>query len=557
MATPNITQQGVLVGDKQYYSPKAHINSSNLFTSGFRGVNELDNLGLIKTWSQIFRNIQPLYNFADIAKETMYVKSSKGFTYTTPIAYENPKVVEDMSESDKPGADGQEFKIAFDKPFSIGQTISYDHINNKYQLIVTQEPYHAGDRHVHHVKIWGAVAKNAYVSKEFLSPGTKYFQVSQHRGTEFDTLAASFQSEVGEREWTYHLGQSEAAYDFHITKQALLELKNGTSDDSRYRVWELVKFQKDSDAYKYMIGDPSINISRLQSDVYKGDGKAMKADMQGRNWFFEIERATMDKLAQDWTMNLMWGTGGRTQIQYDTISATPGLYYQHRNLGTVVRYNLRQFSINFLRKKIEQHFRHRLDFNQAGEILLKVGSGAYNIIETDLKKEYAAVGGILVTSEDKRQFLQGDNRFELNFTMRFNAFFLQQYPKVKIVLVHEPALDPVFANDISNPIIDGQHRLSSYTIILYDLNDIESKNIKLVKWSGDDKMRYQKLIGNVDWLDQNAEFVSSGNFSGMKGTMSSRHAGMHLVDPTKSLMFELINPTLKQDGGSASFTIGR
>ncbi|MCA9495453.1 MAG: hypothetical protein KC589_00790, partial [Nanoarchaeota archaeon] len=130
----------------------------------------------------------------------------------------------------------------------------------------------------------------------------------------------------------------------------------------------------------------------------------------------------------------------------------------------------------------------------------------------------------------------------LDFTMRFKSFFLKTFPNIKITIEHEAALDPVFANRISNPKIDRNYSLSSFTGILYDLNDIEADNIKLVKWAYDDKVRYQKQIGNIDWADQNAAFISSGNFSGIKGTMSLRHANMWLIDPTKTLMFELIDP---------------
>jgi hypothetical protein len=98
MATPNLLQQGILVTDKQYYSPNTHLNSANLFTAGIRKSEEkMDDLGLVKTWSQIFRNVKPLYNFAEIAKSTIQVESDKGFTWSTAIALENPKIVEDLS----------------------------------------------------------------------------------------------------------------------------------------------------------------------------------------------------------------------------------------------------------------------------------------------------------------------------------------------------------------------------------------------------------------------------------------------------------------------------
>ena len=90
--------------------------------------------------------------------------------------------------------------------------------------------------------------------------------------------------------------------------------------------------------------------------------------------------------------------------------------------------------------------------------------------------------------------------------------------------------------------VSFKQSFSPFTIILYDLNDIDGDNIELVKWKYDDKLRYMKEVGNIDWQDQNSTFVGNRGLSGIRGTMSLRHAGMLLKDPTKSLMFELINP---------------
>ena len=540
--TPNLIQQGVLVVDKQYYSPSAHITESNLLDSQVRKDVPMDNLGLIKTWSQIFRNVQPLYDFDRIAKTTKSVESDKGFTWTTCVAIENPILVEDLSDSDKAGIDGQEFKVAFNKPFSVTNVITYDHIHNKFQLIVTQEPYKDGDGWIHHLKIDGVSARNAYLSKEFLAPGTQYYKITSRRGDNNDTVASTFQTEAGEREWHYRLSNTEVAKTFSIDKKSLIMLQSGKSKDlgQNYRVWELYKFSKDSEAYKYMLGEPSVNPSKVLSDVYKGDKKAFNKDLIGKNWFWEIERSTMDQLMQEWAMNLMWGTGGTTSIQYDTMQTSPGLYWQHRNYGTVVKYNFRTMSLDFLRARIEEHFKHRIDFQAQGEFVFRVGAGLYEFIQNEIKKEFNSAG-VVVSVEDSQRFLKGD-RQNLDFTMRFKSFFLKTFPNIKITIEHEAALDPVFANRISNPKIDRNYSLSSFTGILYDLNDIEADNIKLVKWAYDDKVRYQKQIGNIDWADQNAAFISSGNFSGIKGTMSLRHANMWLIDPTKTLMFELIDP---------------
>lgn len=542
--TPNLLQQGILMQDKVLYSPSSHITEANLFSSGMKKEVPMDDMGLIKTWAQMWRNVQPLYNFDKIAKTTVSVDSDKGFTWSTTVAMEDPIIVEDLSDSDKPGIDGQEFKVAFNKPFSITNVITYDHINNKFQLIVTKEPYKSGDYWVHHLKIDGVSAKNAYLSKEFLTPGTKYYKITSRRGDNNDTVASSFYSEVGERHWTYRLSNTEIAKDFRIDKKSLIQLMNGNSKQTGadYRVWEVYKFANDSDGYKYMIGDPSTNLTKIVKEAYKGDAKSAVKDIVGKNWFWEIEKKTMDQLMYEWTMNLMWGTGGTTSIQYDTMLSSPGLYWQHRNLGTVVQYNFNTMSLDFLRGRIEEHFKHRIDFQATGEFIFRVGAGLYEFLQKEIKKEFVDSGVVVQVGESER-FLSG-NRQELDFTMRFKSFFLKTFPRMKITIEHEPALDPVHANDISNPKIDRNYRLSSFTGILYDLNDIESDNIKLVKWAYDDKLRYQKLIGNVDWADQNSTFISSGNFSGIHGTMSLRHANMWLVDPTKTLMFEAINPKI-------------
>lgn len=542
MSTPNLLQQGVLVQDRQYYSPNSHITESNLFAAGIRKEVPMDDLGLVKTWTQLFRNVKPIYNFDEIAKTPVSVESDKGFTWSTTVTLENPMIVADLSESEKPGIDGQEFKIAFNRPFSVTNVITYDHIHNPFQLIVTQEPYKDGDQFVHTVKIDGVAAKNAYLSKQYLSPGTQYYKITSRRGDNNDTVASTFQSEVGERKWHYSLSNTEVAKYFSVDKKSLILLQSGKSKDlgMDYRVWELYKFAPGSDGHKHMIGEPSTNMTKIVNNAYNGDPKAARKDIIGRNWFMEAEKACMDELMYEWTMNLMWGTGGTTSIQYDTMQTSPGLYWQHRNYGTIQKYNFSTMSLDYLRARIEFHFKHKMDFNQEGEIVFKVGAGLLEFIQKEIKKEFGGSGAVVQVGESDR-FLKGD-RFNLNYTMRFNSFFLKAFPKMLVKVEYDEALDPVQANNISNPIIDRHYRLSSFTGIIYDIRDIEADNIKLVKWAYDDKLRYQKQIGNVDWADQNATFISSGNFSGIKGTMSMRHANMWLVDPTKSLMFELINP---------------
>lgn len=540
MATPNLLKQGILLSDSHYFSPNTHINSANLFNATMRNGFEMEDIGLVKTWSQMFKHVQPLYNFHEIAKKERQIDANGGFTWHTAVAMENPKIVEDLSYSDKPGVDEQEFQLAFDKPFSVTSTITYDHITNDIQLLVTQEPFQDGDRWIHTLKVFGTNVKNKYISKEYLVPGTEWYAISTYRGDEFDTVAASTQSEIGERKWHYYLGNSEAARDFHITKRAFLQLKHGGDQSKDFRTWELYKFATGSEGFNAMLKDPSINLTKLYNEVYKKDKKAMSKDIVSKNWFWEIERVTLDKLMQDYIMNLMWGVGGQTIVETDTFSVAPGLYWQHKNLGNVVYYNLKQMNLDFLRKRIEAHLVHRIDFSQETTLVLKVGAAIYNILEEEIRKEFNQVGAVLNVG-DSDKFLSGD-KFGLDFTMRFKSFYLKRFPKIKVSLQHEPALDPIYANDISNPIIEGGLRLSSYTIILYDLNDLEQDNIQLVTWKGDNKVRYVKKIGNIDWEDQNATFVGDRNFSGFAGVMSIRHGGMWLQDASKSLMFELINP---------------
>lgn len=537
--TPSLINQGILLSDKHFYNPNTHLNSSNLFTAVTnRSGYELEDIGIVNTWAQMYRHVQPLYNFNDIAKKEVYIKSSTGFKWQTPVALENPKVVELLTDEVEVGRGEEEFKVIFDKAFSVTETITYDHLYSDISAIVVDEPYKTVSGYVHTLKVFGSNVKHKAFSREVFATGTQWYSISAHRGDEFDTKASSFSTDIGMREWAMYLGTSEAAADFHFTKKAVLELLH--NKDSRLRVCQLTKFDQNSEGYKYMIGNPGTHLSQVLANVYKGDKKAMNKDVEGKNWFWEIEKITMDKLMKDYIMNLMWSTGGSTQIEVDRINAAPGLYWQHKLLGNVVKYNLTQMSLDYLRKKIEAHLDARIDFNQESTLILKVGAAIYNILEKEIQKEFAG-SGIVLAVEDSERFLSGD-KYNLDFVMRFKSFRLHRFPKVKIVLQHEPALDPTFGNEYSNPIVEGGYRLSSYTIILYDLNDIENDNIKIVKWEGDSKLRYKKQVGNLDWLDKSYDFISTGDFSGMRGEMFLKHAAVWVKDASKMLMFERINP---------------
>ena len=138
-----------------------------------------------------------------------------------------------------------------------------------------------------------------------------------------------------------------------------------------------------------MIGEPSTNITKIVNEVYKVIKMLLRKTFVGKNWFMEIGRATMDQLMYEWTMNLMWEQVGTASIQFDTIQTSPGLYWQHRNYGTVVKYNFSTMSLDFLRARIEKNILNIVLISMLKEFIFKVGAGLYEFLQRNQKRIYS------------------------------------------------------------------------------------------------------------------------------------------------------------------------
>lgn len=536
MTTPSITRQGLFVKEVRKFNPSSHYDAKHVIGSLIgQSKSQPNDLGILSTWQEISKTQAPLYNIFNISKTVKY-DMGQGFTWKRAVAIENPQILADYSDIDKPGLGGETFKVKFDQLFSAGITITNDIIHGT-QLIVESEPYEENDGYVHTLKLANPTL-DGYVDKRALAVGTRYCDIAQYRGTEYDTNAASNGHSIGVQDFFYKLGKAEGARTFSYTKEAWLQLQAGMESDPSLRVEEIWKFDPSSPAGKYLLGNPEASLSKILANVYKGDQKALVSDSMTRGWMFAGEKMALDRLYLDEAQHLMWSKGVAGKNEVDVFSANKGLFHQHRDYGNNISYTFAQFSLDWIIRKIESHMSQHMDFGTTTRLSLKVGSGLFDILSKAIQKEYASLGLGLVQAD---RFLEG-TRFNLNFAVRFTGFFLKKYPQVLIGVEHEPALDQVMQS-YSNPIVKDGQLLSSYTGLLYDLNDLDKgDNIIHIKDGVDNKLRYEMKQGNLSYKDRESTYFNTSPISGFSGTFYQRHGGILLQDPTKSLMFEMINP---------------
>jgi len=132
---------------------------------------------------------------------------------------------------------------------------------------------------------------------------------------------------------------------------------------------------------------------------------------------------------------------------------------------------------------------------------------------------------------------------DLDFGYAYTSYTIPFLANLKFVV--NPALDPVLANDIENPWVDG-YRTSSYCYIIWDITDNPEDNIFLMKKQTDeDDFRWFYQNGTSDYMGSTKNFQSSGLFSGFKVFMSMDHKSIQVIDNTKLLKIVPYNVVTK------------
>lgn len=545
-AVPLTIQNGIYLQTKEF-SYQTHLDTAHLMQMEQGKAQQADDLGMVIPWITTgYINRPGLWNLTGQGKNRLIHSGSTIFKWQQPIAEEATYSLEDVSGMDKPGIDGTTFKIKLNKrTFGNSAVITANKFAGLELYVTADEIRQDGDGFVYTVKLNSPNKKYKWFPKEYLQAGTIFFQIGSILGEYGQTYADFGGIKTGYREFYNYVGDGYANCYFTCTRDAAL------SKISQKCVVGLQQYRKVIEMYSLRPGSAAYDISRMgQSswDAIMGEyskkgysGKdavqAMKQDLVKTAWIPEVEMLAMKMVERDIEEYATWGSGGVLDVEGKTqVHAPLGVFHQ-LNLGPTYNYNIPGFQLKKLDAWITSRLKDKIDPYGQNEIVIGTGLGGMKLVRNQLKQEANAAG---IVFDSERYVKGGDN---MNLTLDLPNFIKYRMAFGWVRFEYVPSFDPIAANDVENPMVDG-HRLSSYMFVIDDLT-AQNDNMYEVVYGPDFDFHHRYINGRMNYMDSptmKGPWQSSNNGPGFEVYIEKRMKAYHIKDITRSLLIKPYNP---------------
>jgi len=498
-------------------------------------------LGVLDLWIYARKKESPLYQFSSFnTNNTKLVEALDGkYEWTLPTMNDLPYVVEDIEPSNTTkGKDGHTFRVKFSKPFGATAVISYDKMNGARLRVTADDVIPTGDGFVHTVRLEVGTT-HKYLDNSYLSPQVKWFHVSSRSG-EYDQKYDTVTGEASGKKMYNYVTSANANSSYSVGPDAVDMLRAGVKMNGNM----VVNSIWNADYTK----DPSLRGFQSMDDVIAKRGKkwyneALQTGVLTQAFVTKLEAAHIQKLVADRENELMWGQGGVVLNDAgEELRSSIGLWKQMDN-GYKDVYNINSFTLDRLESNLRNFFRGRVEldeYNPSRTIVLQVGEAAHRMITAQIEAK-AGKTNMLVSAHETGAITQGKkgDSFSLHYGYGFASYTIPFLANVQLVV--NPALDPIEANEIENPMING-YRLSSYSIIAFDIVDGASDNIILLKKKWKQDLIWRFINGKRDYQGRTSGFASNGGNFGYRVDFEAPHDAIFVKDPTKLLKMVARNP---------------
>ena len=451
--TLNVLNQATIVGQTQFNPQR--FTDLNWIYNNYKKDSFTVYKGLLRLWNQRSIVSTPLLNLTELKNNVMYVPNMEGkFRYSIPYTLGLPIIVEDVEvDNDRPGLDGQKFRIKLSKDGVYNQTdrIIAD-FRDGMELYITEDPIdEESDGNIYTVQIVSRNRKGTYYPKTWLQPGTQYMKVSNING-EYDTQKSTITANSGFMELEMALGAGERSVTHFITGYADM-LKVDESKDPRLSY------------INSHLADGARAVT-LYGNLNQ-DGKLIPQSITWQNTIEVMLRAEMEKMTDT---DLMWGKGGFvTGSGARDVRVGTGLYEQLRNGN---RYTYNTISLEFIENAITNLYSKSGIPIEKRRTQIMTGTGGMIQINKELEDKYKSSIPFLTTVGDLG-IVQGD-RMNLSFGYRFTGYDSPTAGRIDWVI--NPALDNLNANRSVDSFY-GQYPIESYTYMIMDVTDTTTSNI--------------------------------------------------------------------------------
>jgi hypothetical protein len=418
------------------------------------------------------------------------------FTYKIKKRAELPKVIVNLASAiAKPGVDGQEFEIVFDKnAFAVNDIITAHRYEQETQIQIVSE----GERYQNGYKFRCRAANaNAsdYVNQRFLAIGVEYFKVGNVLG-EYTTSFSGL-----------------GLFDGNL--EVMADVLNQYGVEHTITDWaDATKLGMQTDAS----GNPmDITYYSVTDPMAEGE----KTKIVG--WEPTVSRLLRMEMLRMKANMLMWGRQGNTKDEKGRPTRLKAGLWQQLHLGNVIYYDKGQFSLNLIRSAVGDLFYNRVKIEDR-KVKIYTNRAGMELASTAIRKDFN--GQNFMVPGDK--FMDGKDRLKQGYALQFDHFMTVETGEVQFVELEQLNMHATFLEL-------GPNKKTPPIFIILDLSGSEGSGIREVKLATRPNMYYQYIPGSVGFGSQQTVIANKDPYSTY---IMKDFAGIFLEDPTKSVIIK-------------------
>jgi hypothetical protein len=418
------------------------------------------------------------------------------FTYKIKKRAELPKVIVNLASSiAKPGIDGQEFEIVFDKNVFVVNDIITAHRyeqETQIQVVAEGEKYQNGFKY--RARAIGASSSD-FVNQRFLQVGTEYFKIGNILG-EYTTSFSSL-----------------GVFDGNLEVMADVLQQYGV--EHTITDWaDATKLGMQTDA----TGNP-LDITYYSVTDVNAIGEKTKIV----GWEPTVSRLLRMEMMRMKANTLMWGRQGNAKDEKGRPTRAKQGLWQQLHLGNVIYYDRGQFSLNLIRAAVGDLFYNRVLIKDRSVKIYTNRSGM-ELAATAIRKDFNGQNFMV----DAGKFMDGKDRLKQGYAFQFDHFMTTETGPVEFVELEQ-------LNEHSTFLELGPNKKTPPIFIILDISGQDDAGIREVKLSTRPNMYYQYIPGSVGFGAQQTVVASKDPYSTY---MMKDFCGIFLEDPTKSVIIK-------------------
>jgi len=418
------------------------------------------------------------------------------FTYKIKKRAELPKVIVNLASSiAKPGIDGQEFEIVFDKNvFVVNDIITAHRYEQETQVQVVSEGEKYQNGFKFRARAIGASSSD-FVNQRFLQVGTEYFKIGNILGeytTSFSSLGLFDGNLEVMADVLQQYGVEHTITDWaDATKLGMQTDASGNPLDITY----------------YSVTDPM----------------AMGEKTKIVGWEPTVSRLLRMEMMRMKANTLMWGRQGNAKDEKGRPTRAKQGLWQQLHLGNVIYYDRGQFSLNLIRAAVGDLFYNRVLIKDRSVKIYTNRSGM-ELAATAIRKDFNGQNFMV----DAGKFMDGKDRLKQGYAFQFDHFMTTETGPVEFVELEQ-------LNEHATFLELGPNKKTPPIFIILDISGQDDAGIREVKLSTRPNMYYQYIPGSVGFGAQQTVVASKDPYSTY---MMKDFAGIFLEDPTKSVIIK-------------------